>query len=622
MQIILLSFFMLPLIGFLLSLVFKNHQEKSIARVAIYTSGIHVVLTIGFFFYWLSQGRLSLNSHILTIYQTEDFKFSIDLFYDKLTAVYSIVASILIFIVSIFSKTYMHRESGFKRFYNHFLLFFIGINALIIAGNFETFFLGWEIIGISSFLLISFYCDRYLPVRNALKVLSFYRLGDVALIGAMWFCHHLFHSNVLFKDLGEASLLYVQNNNYAFYGLLISLLLILAAAIKSAQFPFSSWLPRSMEGPTVSSAIFYGSLSVHVGVFLLIRTYPIWSDIFVAKIIIILIGVLTAVIASFIGSVQPTAKTQIAYSSITQIGLMFIEIALGWHVFALVHFSANAFLRSYQLLVSPSVMSYLIHEQFFNYDILKKQPFQFLPKKLYNSIYMLSIKEFNLDFVWYQYVWMSFKKLGRSFTFLRTPAAQVVFAVLMLIGIFCYLFQLINYIKYDIIISSFYATIAFVIILIAWTERASAIRAWLYIAFSQVFFMLAIVEQHHFTWLQIAIYFCGTFIAFLGGLWCLNSVKTQENNVNLNQFHGHIYEHPKYGLLFLICALIMVGFPISPTFIGLDILFSKIRLNHWLLLILSSFTFIVLELAVLRIYARMFLGQHIKTYHEVAFRNS
>ncbi|MEZ5046329.1 MAG: proton-conducting transporter membrane subunit [Chitinophagaceae bacterium] len=622
MQYILVSFFIIPLLGYIISLFFKNYQEKSISKIAITSAGIHMVLSIGLFIYWLIQQHPTQSFTILTIYKTKEFNFAIDLYYDKLTATYSIVASILMFIVGIFSKTYMHRESGYKRFYNHYLLFYVGINLFILSGNFETLFLGWEIVGITSFLLISFYRDRYLPVRNSMKVLSFYRLGDVALVGAIWFCHHLFHTTILFKTLGDTPLLYDATHHHPIQGLLISLLFIQAAAVKSAQFPFSSWLPRALEGPTVSSAIFYGSLSVHIGVFLLIRTYPIWANIFLAKIVIVSIGFITTLMASFIASVQPTAKTQIVYASMAQIGLIFIEIALGWHVFALFHFAMNAFLRTYQLLASPSTMSYLIHEQFFKYNPNKKQPYSFLPLKARTTLYMLSVKEFNLDFIWYRYIWLPLKKIGKTFHFLRSRFAESIFVILMILGLLFYVVRPLDGIHQYFFVSWIYAGVAFILILIAWTERRSAMRAWVYIAMSQVFFMLSIVQQHHFEMIQIAFYMSGTIGAFIGGVWCLEQVKSKENTIGLNEFHGHIYEHPKYGLFFLICSLTMIGFPISPTFIGLDIMFSDIELHHRILLILSAMTFIVLELAVIRIYARIFLGQHIKTYHEVAFRSS
>jgi NADH-quinone oxidoreductase subunit L len=618
MQFLLLLFIIIPVSGFILSLLFKNYQEKIIANIAISFIGASLILSIIYFGIWLYNGCTPLQYDVLSIYDSGEFDFGIDLFYDKLSAVYAIVASILLFIVAIFSKTYMHRESGFKRFYNHFLLFYIGINILIFSGNFETLFLGWEIVGVTSFLLISFYRDRYLPVRNAMKVLSFYRLGDVALIGAVWFCHHLFEQNIPFVQLGITPFV----NHDVMQLIIVSILFIIASAVKSAQFPFSSWLPRAMEGPTVSSAIFYGSLSVHIGVFLLIRTYPIWSHIAIAKIVIICVGGLSAIIASFIASVQPTAKTQISYSSISQIGFIFIEIAMGWHVLALIHFSANAFLRTYQMLVSPSIMSYLVHEQFFKYDATKKSMFHFLPKKLFNTLYILSVKEFNMDTFWMRFVWMPFKKIGKSFHFLRNRFAEIVFLVLIILGLLFYILFPLKELEHFKFVYLLYAVIALVLILIAWTERLSAVRAWIYVALSQVFFMLAIAEQHTFGLEQVAIYLSGTIGAFVVGMWCLHKVKSIENNISLNEFHGHIYEHPKFALLFLLCALTMIGFPISPTFIGLDILFSDIEINHGVLLLLSGFTFIILELAVLRIYARIFMGQHAKTYHEVAYRSS
>ena len=189
------------------------------------------------------------------------------------------MGSFLGLLVTIFSRFYMHREDGFKRFFNTVLLFFLGYNIVIFAGNFETLFIGWEFLGICSFLLIAFYRDRYLPVKNGLKVISLYRLGDICLILAMWMSHHLWHENITFLKLNDALLVAAHLREHEWYAVFIALMIVLGAAAKAAQFPFSSWLPRAMEGPTTSSAIFYGSLSVHLGVFLLIRTYAYWESI-------------------------------------------------------------------------------------------------------------------------------------------------------------------------------------------------------------------------------------------------------------------------------------------------------------------------------------------------------
>ncbi|HKZ65484.1 MAG TPA: proton-conducting transporter membrane subunit, partial [Chitinophagaceae bacterium] len=340
-------FVIIPLLAFIATLLWRNRQEKPIAGIVQFTKAFYIIAAVVYAVLWFMNGHTPVNQRFATLYQTEHFVFAIQFYYDHITAVYSIVGAVLFFLVSTFSRYYMHRDEGYKRFFNLILFFALGYNLIIFSGNFETLFIGWEIIGLSSFLLIAFYRNRYLPVKNAFKTLSNYRLSDLALILAMWMMHHLTHQNITFGQLSEAKTMALQSDNYI--AVFIVIMIMLAAMIKSAQFPFTSWLPRAMEGPTSSSAIFYGSLSVHIGVFLLLRTWPFWQDMLWAKIVIISIGTLTGIIATLIARVQPTVKTQIAYSSAAQIGIIFIEVALGFHILALVHFSGNAFLRTYQL---------------------------------------------------------------------------------------------------------------------------------------------------------------------------------------------------------------------------------------------------------------------------------
>lgn len=619
MEIIVYILFLLPIITFLGSLLFKNHQEHILSRLA---TGMSVVQLLGFLslaLLFITKGIATKGVHFLTAYDRNEFRFGVDFFIDKLSLTYGVVAFFILAIIAKVSKTYMHRESGYKRFYNHLLLFSIGLNLVCLSGNFETFFLGWEIVGIASFLLISFYRDRYLPVRNAMKVLSFYRMGDVALIAGVWFIHHMMHTNIMFADLNSDKFVLAlgAHPNYVWS---IGLLFLFAAAVKSAQFPFSSWLPRAMEGPTVSSAIFYGSLSVHLGVFLLIRTMPIWQAVDSFRYVLAALGLISFVVGSLAGSVQSTAKTQIAYSSLAQIGVMFVELALGLPVLALVHFALNAMLRVYQLLVSPSIMSYLIHQQFYNYDPNKKYFLSKLPKGLRNTIYILAVKEFNLDYFWYHGVWKPFKKVGAAFVFIGN---KYLLACLSFLGLAITLSLYLGVDRFEMkYVSILFALISLILIFFAWTNRGSALISWTAIAISQLFFMLSVVQNHTFDTIQVLIYFSGEIGAFALGWFALHKVQSIENSVNLNSFHGHVYEHPRYALAFLVSALTMIGFPISPTFLGYDLLFSEIETNQTMLLIVSSITFIILELAVLRIYARVFLGQHVKTYHEIAFRSS
>ena len=270
-------FILVPLLAFFASLFLQNKQEKPIARIVLFTKAFFIIATVVYATLWFLDGSNPVNRRVVTLYETDHFVFAIQFYYDLITVVYSIVGAILFFLVSTFSRYYMHRDEGYKRFFNTILFFALGYNLIIFSGNFETLFIGWEIIGLSSFLLIAFYRNRYLPVKNAFKTISNYRLSDVALILAMWMMHHLTHQNVSFTQLAEAKTMAIQNDHSAM-AIFIVIMVILAASVKSAQVPFSSWLPRAMEGPTTSSAIFYGSLSVHIRVFLLLRTYPFWQD--------------------------------------------------------------------------------------------------------------------------------------------------------------------------------------------------------------------------------------------------------------------------------------------------------------------------------------------------------
>jgi NADH-quinone oxidoreductase subunit L len=195
----LLSFFiLLPLLAFFLILIFNNKQEKSISFIAQATTVLYILAAIVLAVMWGVNGFEPINEKLIALYSTEGFSFAIWFFYDYITAVYSIVGALVFFLVATFSRYYMHRDEGFKRFFATLLFFLTGYNLIIFSGNFETLFIGWEVIGLSSFLLIAFYRNRYLPVKNGLKVLSIYRISDIALILAMWMMHHLTHQNISF----------------------------------------------------------------------------------------------------------------------------------------------------------------------------------------------------------------------------------------------------------------------------------------------------------------------------------------------------------------------------------------------------------------------------------------
>ncbi len=615
-------FILLPLIGFLISIMVPDKKEGLISRIAFISVGIHLFSATVFLVYWLFNGHPTLDVKDIVLFGSENYEFFIDFAFDKITATYLFVGAFLTFLVTVYSRVYLHREKGYKRFFNTILFFYSGYNIIIFSGNLETLFIGWEMLGISSFLLIAFYRDRYLPVKNAVKVFSIYRIGDVGLILAMWLIHHLFHGNVTFLQLRNYDIVHEHLLTHSWIGVIISLMILITAAAKSAQLPFSSWLPRAMEGPTPSSAIFYGSLAVHLGVFLLLRTFPFWEQQFSVRILIGLLGLMTTVITTGIARVQSSIKSQIAYASIAQIGLIFIEVAAGFQTLALIHFAGNAFLRTYQLLVSPSVVSYLIREQFYNFSPRERSLENSFPKKIQYSLYTLCLKEWNLDSFMYRYLWNPLKWIGTRFDFLTLNRAIIFFVPSYLIGVFLLYNEEVMPEGVEEFLPFLFSFIGLVIVLKAFTERKLARMSWILIIMNHFWIVLAISFNEHFTYEHSILYLSGVVVAGILGFLCLRRLKSFENSIDLDQFHGHSFDHPKIAFIFLISCLGLAGFPITPTFIGEDLIFSHIHEDQPVLALFVALSFIINGLAIIRIYARVFLGPHVKSIYDMAYRSS
>ena len=615
-------FALIPLIGFFAVLMMKSKAESSISRITLFTVSTHLILLTVFFFVWLAQGHVPLNEKDIVLFKTDSYEFYLDFCFDKISAAYLLVGAFLTSLVTVYSRVYLHREEGYKRFFSSLLFFYIGYNVTVLSGNLETLFIGWEILGISSFLLIAFYRERYLPVKNAVKVFSIYRIGDVGIILAMWLSHHLWHENITFFKLNNSELVHEHLQSHSMTGVMISLMILLTAAAKSAQFPFFTWLPRAMEGPTPSSAIFYGSLSVHLGVFLLLRTFPFWEHQYSVRVIIGALGIVTALMTSGIARVQSSVKSQIAYASSAQIGLIFLEVSLGWTNLALIHFAGNAFLRTYQLLVSPSVVSYLIREQFYSQPIRSKTVEDFLPKRLSMTLYMLSLKEWNLDSMMYRLLWNPLKWAGRKLDFLTIKMAVIFFAIVFSGG--CLLLFNEQWLSTETIhfLPFVFSFIGLIMVLKAFTERKNVMVAWWLIIMNHCWVALAISFNEHYAMMHNFLYLSG--ILFFGGVgfFTLRALKKRGNDIDLDRFHGFSYEHPRIAFVFLIACLGASGFPITPTFIGEDLIFSHIHENQAVLALFVALSFIIDGIAIIRIYARVFIGPHVKSIYEMGYRSS
>ena len=622
MNQILLLFITVPFLGFLASLLLPETKEKSISNLAFGTLFIQLIALIIFVVVWLFGNQTELNVNEITLLKTVNFEFFIDFYFDKISAVYLLVGTLLSLMITTYSRYYLHREQGYKRFFNTILFFYFGYSVAILAGNFETLFIGWEIIGMSSFLLIAFYRNRYLPVKNAFKVFSIYRIGDVGMILAMWASHHLFHENITFLKMHNAHLVSEHFAAHSLIGVFIALCLACAAAAKSAQIPFSTWLPRAMEGPTPSSAIFYGALSVHFGVFLMLRTFPFWENQTSVRVAIGLMGLTTAVLASLMARVQSTIKSQIAYSSVAQIGLMFIELSFGLTNLVLFHFVGNAFLRSYQLLVSPSVVSYKIREQFYHFVPNTKTIEDKLPKKWARTLFVLSLKEFNLDNVLNYIIWKPLKLGSKTLGVLSNKQFSVLSVIVFIVGLlmFVYKEQVPTQVLHYLPILFSLASLLFVVK--SFRERTDVLFAWVLLVTHHFWIVLAILFNEKVTNIEILFYVLGAVFAGVVGFVVLYKLQKWETNYSLNTYLGHVYEHKKSAFIFLLAVLAVTGFPITTTFIGEDLMFSHINANQVFLALPVALSFIVSGLAGIRIYIRLFLGPHIKTYHSTAYKSA
>lgn len=279
---------------------------------------------------------------------------------DRLSLAFSVVFAILTGLVGAFSVRYLHREPGFKRFYLLLTLFGASVQLIALAGNIELVFFGWELVGISSALLIAFFQERLQPLFNGMRAYCTYRLCDIGFLIAIILYHQGIH---------DSAFIFTEESKWAVFrlpdppgmSLVVVLGLLLAVMGKSALLPFSGWLPRAMEGPTPSSAIFYGAISVHLGPLLLMRAMPLIQQSALASVMVIAFGLLTACYATLVCRVQSDVKSMLAYASMTQVGLIVAEIGFGFTYLALAHCIGHAIFRTVAILQSPNAIQNFEH---------------------------------------------------------------------------------------------------------------------------------------------------------------------------------------------------------------------------------------------------------------------
>jgi NADH:ubiquinone oxidoreductase subunit 4 (subunit M) len=399
--------------------------------------------------------------------------------------------------------------------------------------------------------------------------------------------------------------------------LLVSTLILIAASGKSAQFPFCFWLPRAMEGPTPSSAIFYGALSVHLGVFLLLRTTPVWSYHYSTRFSVFVIGLLTVIVASISEKTQSNIKGQIAYASITQVGFMFMELALGLETLVLLHFLGNAFLRCYQLLVSPSIVAHLLRVEGStdtDFYIKNHARFQFLPvsirntlpEVLQNTLYVFSLQEGNLELLVRSVLWEPLKRIGATINninlWLKLLNACGFFALFW----FGIVVAGINTKYLAIPISVFMVLTS----LSAFSQKHSPFSVWNAITLSSMLAGVAVWLLNPEAWFDVLIFASGIIPAWILGIVALAKLLKNDSFADSPFAYRALAEtQPKLSLLLFLSFLGLVGFPISPAFLGEDLLLSHASSHGSWFALPITIAFVINGIAAARVFQRLCMGR-------------
>lgn len=307
--------------------------------------------------------------HFLSEPGVENPAFSIDvsLRADSLTAIMLVMVTFISTLVAVYSIGYMKNDPGYSRFFTYIGLFVFSMNMLVLASNFVLLYVFWEAVGICSYLLIGFWYQKPSATEAGKKAFLVNRVGDFGFVLGL-FLIWVTYGTLNFHDsegvVGIFGLERLQMGHSAAYvggavGTAIGLLLLLGACGKSAQFPLHIWLPDAMEGPTPVSALIHAATMVTAGVYMIARCTPLFFASPVAQEVVAVVGVFTALLAALIALTQYDLKRVLAYSTISQLGYMFLALGCGSTIgviAALFHLFTHAFFKSLLFLGSGSVM--------------------------------------------------------------------------------------------------------------------------------------------------------------------------------------------------------------------------------------------------------------------------
>jgi NADH-quinone oxidoreductase subunit L len=287
-----------------------------------------------------------------------DFKVDLGLLFDPLSAMFVLLITGVGSLIHLYAVGYMDHDPGRRKFFGYFNLFVAAMLMLVLGNNYVMLYFGWEGVGLASYLLISFWYLRPSAATAGKKAFLMNRVGDAGFAIAIF---------MMFAYLGTVDYAGVFNGVHKLSSgvvLVMAILLLLGAAGKSGQFPLQAWLPDAMEGPTPVSALIHAATMVTAGVYLIARSHPIFDANSTAQTVVVAVGALTLLIGCIIGCAKDDIKRVLAWSTVSQIGYMFLGVGLGGaaYALALIHLLAHGFFKAGMFLGAGSVM-HGMHDQ-------------------------------------------------------------------------------------------------------------------------------------------------------------------------------------------------------------------------------------------------------------------
>ena len=359
----------------------RLRNEKFIAGIACGAVGVSTL--VAFYLAFNANGALRSTQpvldHLWTWIQVGRFRADFGLAMDRLSGTYSLFVTFVGFLIHVFAAGYMHKDEGFYRFFAYLNLFMFAMLTLVLADNFLLMFVGWEGVGLCSYLLIGYYTDRKEAGDAAKKAFITNRVGDWGFVLGVMLVFFLTGSISFFTkpEHGVTSALQIIGampvDPFTWQAIFaigttsgitsIAVLLFIGAAGKSAQIPLYVWLPDAMAGPTPVSALIHAATMVTAGVYMIVRCSAIYTHAPTAMFIVAIIGAATAIFAATIGIAQNDIKKVLAYSTVSQLGYMFLACGVGAFVAAIFHVITHAFFKALLFLGSGSVIHGMHHEQ-------------------------------------------------------------------------------------------------------------------------------------------------------------------------------------------------------------------------------------------------------------------